>query len=127
MSPMYNACLNSGTPGPPPNLGAQMPSINGPSNMPPNNLNNLNNLNEPPGFYNSSPHFNNQAPPPPPHSSVNFNNQIPRNIQSRQPNYQNFNIPPIYEFKIYELTRRLSERPDVSLIKRSFFKLCKIN
>lgn len=100
--------MNAGTPGPPPNLGSQIPNpnlnINGPGNLPNNNIN------EPPGFYNQ-PHFNNQAPPPP-HPNVNFNNQIPRNIQTRPPNYS---CPPIYEFKIYELTKRLSERPDVCL------------
>jgi len=46
-----------------------------------------------PGFY---------SPAPPPHA-INFNNQIRPNIALR---------PPIYEFKVYELTKRLTERPE---------------
>lgn len=95
MSPMFNACMqNTAGPG---HLG------------PPTNLN------EPNTYFNPNighpinpqppPHFNNQAPPHP------INNQI-RNIAPRPPNFCN----PIYEFKIYELTKRLNERPDVSVV-----------
>ena len=104
MSPMFNACMNAGG-GPPGHLG------------PPSQPNGPPNLNEPsqnPNFYNNL-HNSGGAPPPhfnqAPHPAINNfnNNQIPRNIIQRPPNY----CPPVYEFKIYEFTKRLNERPDV--------------
>lgn len=87
---MFNACMNmnAGNAGPPPGHLGSVPQPNGPPN--------LGGPTEPAGFYSSAPpHFN--------------NNQIrPPNIAPR-PNY----CPPIYEFKVYELTKRLTERPEV--------------
>lgn len=95
MSPMFNACMqNAGNPGPPNHLGP--PQSNGP---PPQN------------FYSPNPpaphQFNNNQAPPHPINSFN-NNQI-RNIAPRPPNFYS-----TFEYRIYEFTKRLADRPDVS-------------